>query len=92
MTRRPKKGPDASEDTAVPPAGIEFAERLVAARKNAKMTQVQLAEASGINQSHISKLERGEWEPRLFTIMSLAAALDVSPANLIPSIRKKHGT
>ena len=86
MTRRPKP-PD---DSPIAPELAAFAKKLISARKAAGLTQVQLSKASGLSQSHISKLERGEWEPRLFTIMSLAAALDVPPADLIPSIRKKR--
>lgn len=50
------------------------------ARKRAKLSQADLAEASGVKQPIISRIETGvtaspEWE----TVRKLAAALDVDP-------------
>ena len=50
------------------------------------LTQVQLAEQSGIAQGHYSQLETGNWEPRLATILALARALGVQPGELLPSV------
>ena len=55
-----------------------LASRLSSTRKAKKLTQVQLSELSGVNQSDISKIERGQTaEPR--NVLALAQALGVDP-------------
>ena len=55
----------------------EFAimQAMLDARKATGMTQKQLAEATGINQADISKLERGSGNPSLRTLQRLAAGM-----------------
>ena len=55
----------------------EFAimQAMIDARKSNGMTQKQLAEATGINQADISKLERGSGNPSLRTLQRLAAGM-----------------
>lgn len=55
----------------------EFAimQAMIDARKATGMTQKQLAEATGINQADISKLERGSGNPSLRTLQRLAAGM-----------------
>jgi ribosome-binding protein aMBF1 (putative translation factor) len=48
---------------------------LVAIRERRGMTQVQLAEASGILQSEISRIERGSANPTEKTLRRMADAL-----------------
>lgn len=55
-----------------------LAQRLRDARKMRGLTQVQLANASGIKQSDISKIERGE-TLRPTGVIALARVLNVSP-------------
>lgn len=55
-----------------------LAQRLRDARKMRGLTQVQLANASGIKQSDISKIERGE-TLRPTGVIALAQVLNVSP-------------
>lgn len=45
------------------------------ARKEAKLTQEQLAEKSGLPQSHISRIESGKHSPSRITIEKIAKAL-----------------
>ncbi len=45
--------------------------------------QRDLADAAGLDQSIMSKYETGNVEPELLTLRKLAAALDVSVAELI---------
>lgn len=51
-------------------------------RESANMTQVQLAEASDIPQSHISKLEAGLHSPNEFTLEKIAKALKAKVSDL----------
>jgi len=51
--------------------------QLTAAREAAHLTQRQLAEACGIHQSEISRIERGQISPTLDTLARLTAALGV---------------
>jgi len=45
------------------------------ARKRMGLTQTQLAEKTGIDQSDISRIETGDANPSLYTIMRLAAGM-----------------
>ena len=45
------------------------------ARKEAKMTQTELAEKVGSNKSYISRIETGRTEPRVSTFYRIASAL-----------------
>jgi ribosome-binding protein aMBF1 (putative translation factor) len=51
--------------------------QLTAAREAVHMTQRQLAEACGIHQSEISRIERGQISPTLDTLTRLMAPLGV---------------
>lgn len=55
------------------------------ARKAAGLTQAQLAERSGIPQSHISRLENGEHSPSAQTLQRLAKAMNLRYEELDPS-------
>lgn len=57
----------------------EFAikQALIDARKGKNMTQKQLAQATGITQADISKLEGGKKSPTLKSIQKLADVLDL---------------
>jgi transcriptional regulator with XRE-family HTH domain len=63
-----------------------FSARLVAARQAAGLSRAQLAERCGLHPSEISLFERGGREPRLGTLVKLAVALDVPPADLCAGI------
>lgn len=52
-------------------------------REAAGLTQMQLSNASGVHTTEISRLERGERNPRLTTIVKLAAGLGVEPGALL---------
>jgi DNA-binding XRE family transcriptional regulator len=54
-------------------------------RKAAGLTQEELAEKSGLPQSHISRLERNEHSPSRVTLEKIAAALKVPLSDLDPS-------
>lgn len=48
---------------------------IAASRKSSHMTQKELAEATGIDQSDISKIETGNANPALSTLMRLAEGM-----------------
>jgi len=52
-------------------------------RKKRRLTQVMLAETSGIPQSHMSSIERGAMLPNLVTLFRLAAALNCKVSSLV---------
>ena len=55
------------------------------ARKEAKMTQTELAEKVGSSKSYISRVETGKTEPKVSTFYRLASALGRS-VELIPNL------
>ncbi|GHV72639.1 transcriptional regulator [Bacteroidia bacterium] len=54
------------------------------ARKDAGLTQSELAEKVGSNKSYISRVETGRTEPKVSTFYRIAAALGLS-VELIPA-------
>ncbi|HEX8365438.1 MAG TPA: helix-turn-helix transcriptional regulator [Allosphingosinicella sp.] len=52
-------------------------------RKEAGLTQEQLAERCGLSQQYLSKLESGRRNPTVVTLYELATALGVSHVELV---------
>jgi len=50
------------------------------------LTQVIVAERSGLPQSHVSEIERGVMIPNLVTLLRLAAALECKPSTLVAAL------
>lgn len=67
------------------PAPQTFGQRLRAAREAAGLTQAQLAErvGDGLTQGWVSTLERDQASPQLPMLRRLAAALELSPGDLL---------
>jgi len=65
---------------------VQVAKRLRAVREAAGMTQVELAERSGITLAHINRLENARREPGIKTVVRLARALDTTPSGLLRGI------
>lgn len=59
-----------------------FAENLTRARRAADLSQRELADQCHLHRTEISLLERAGREPRLGTLIKLAAALGVPPESL----------
>ena len=59
--------------------------RIKCFRESAGLTQEQLAERSGLPQSHISRLERGHHSPSFVTLERIALALGIDVSELDPS-------
>jgi transcriptional regulator with XRE-family HTH domain len=64
-------------------AGRLFGDRLRELRSKREITQVMLADATGIPQNHISSIERGMKLPNLVTMIRLASALDCKLSALV---------
>lgn len=52
---------------------------MVAARKAADLTQIQMAECLGVGQSYVSKIERGESYVDIMTFVDWYAACGLKP-------------
>ena len=60
------------------------ASRIRAARLNAKLSQVDLAEKTGLKRAFVYGLERGDSNMTLKTLTKVARALGMSPTDLMP--------
>lgn len=70
-----------------------FSARLKAARQARKLTQRELADRTGMDQGHISRLENGGKGVTMENIQALAAALGVTVSHLIgEDIKEDKGT
>lgn len=67
--------------------GLErFARNLAAARAAARLTQEQVSERSGVHPTEVSRIERGERDPRVSTVIRLARALGKPPSELLDGV------
>ena len=66
-----------------------FGEVLRMYRKRAEMTQEQLGFEAGIERNYVSMLERGERQPTIGTLFSLAKALKVQPSELVLGVEER---
>ncbi|TVS20258.1 MAG: XRE family transcriptional regulator [Planctomycetaceae bacterium] len=64
-----------------------FAQRLRAIMKEKGVTQTQLAESLKIGQSAISNMLHRQCRPQRRTVLRLAEALSVNPADLWPALQ-----
>jgi transcriptional regulator with XRE-family HTH domain len=65
----------------------QFGVNLRRLRTAAALSQMELSNRSGLDMAEISRLERGQRDPRLMTIVRLATALNADPAVLVAGIR-----
>jgi len=56
---------------------------LLAARKKLGLTQEQVAERSGVQAGEVSRIERGQRDPKVSTLEKLAAAVELRPGRLL---------
>lgn len=68
-----------------------FARRLRELRVERGVSQAHLARRAGLHRTQISKLELGEREPRLGTLLRLAYGLDVPPEALLKGLDATRG-
>lgn len=66
-------------------SGNKTLAQLVIERRAAQgMTQLALAEASGVSQSYLSQVEAGKRDPRMAILVKLAKPLGCKAKDLIP--------
>lgn len=70
-----KQHPEVREQYELLRPAYQVAEEIIRARRDAGITQAQLAERVGKQQSVISQIESGRRSPRLETLASIAVAL-----------------
>lgn len=64
----------------------QFGEALRRARLAAGLTQEQVGDRCHMDLTAVSRLERGQRNPRLDTIVRLAHAVNVPPAKLLEDV------
>lgn len=64
---------------------IRLGDAIRAHRKSTGMSQEALADACGIERSHMGKIERGERNVSVLNVARIAKALDTSVASLMSS-------
>ena len=65
----------------------QLGEAIRAIRKDRGLSQEALADAAGIDRSHMGKIERGERNVSVLNVARVADALNVSVAALMASAR-----
>jgi transcriptional regulator with XRE-family HTH domain len=65
------------------PAVGDLGRNLRAAREKLGLTQEQLSDLSGVQAGEVSRIERGQRDPRVSTLERLAAAVEVEPGDLL---------
>lgn len=63
--------------------GSSFGDNLKAARLGRSLSHEELSKAAGIDMATVYRLEAGDRQPRLPTILRLAKALEISGSDLI---------
>ncbi|WP_231586104.1 helix-turn-helix transcriptional regulator [Pandoraea apista] len=64
-------------------------ESLVVARKDAAMTQAELADRAGLSRMTVQKVESGALDPRMSTVLEMARALGLEPMLVPASLRQE---
>ena len=63
--------------------GVEFGRRLADLLKRKRLTQRDLAAATGLTEAAVSRYINGTREPRAITVAKIAKALEVTPQELL---------
>ncbi len=78
--RRAKLSPTGRHQRKVFAGAYDMAVQLMELRERRGMTQAELASATGINQSEISRIESGSANPTAKTLLRITEALDARVA------------
>ncbi len=65
--------------------------RIREARTQLRLSQEQLAESSNLSSTYVGRLERGEKQPSLETLVVVARCLKVSPVDLLIDLDVNRG-
>lgn len=63
---------------------VKIGKNIKKARKERKMTQVEVAEKAGIHPNYYSRIERGELQPALDTLEKIFKVLKVKSSEILP--------
>ena len=74
LKQRLLENPDVREEYARADAEFSLIEAMIIARRDAKLTQAELAERIGTTQSAIARLEAGRVSPSIATLQRYAEA------------------
>ena len=69
-----------------------LAQLIAGQREHKHFSQTQLAELSGINQTHISRIESGKSKPTMPTVFRIFKALDIDPLVLAGMLAQEFRT
>lgn len=72
------------------PGAAEFGRRVRSARQALGLSQMALADLSGLHFTYVSSVERGERNVSLENILRLADALQLDPADLVSGLKPSH--
>ena len=67
-------------------ARAQLAAHILAAREAADMTQDEAADAAGMQAAVYSRIERGEVDPRLSSVLRIARGLGVTASDLLRDV------
>jgi ribosome-binding protein aMBF1 (putative translation factor) len=81
------EGPEAIAELEAFRLRFSLARQLAAQRRPLHLTQKQLTDMTGINQSEISRIERGQANPTIATLGTLTRALGLE-VRLMPAVRR----
>jgi transcriptional regulator with XRE-family HTH domain len=70
-------------DGSRPDLQTRFGERLREARHKAGLTQAALAEAAGLTQQYVAKIEAGQINPTLATMVAVARVLGTEIGDML---------
>lgn len=84
-----QRGRPIGSTTYEPEPALAFGQAVRAARVEQGMAQEELASLADIERSHMGKIERGEHMPTLVLILRIAAALNISAADLMAQTEKE---
>lgn len=68
----------------------QFGQRIRELRKLKKMSQEELAYATGLDRTYIGSVERGRRNISLINILKIADALEAKPSLLLETFDAKH--
>jgi ribosome-binding protein aMBF1 (putative translation factor) len=84
-----KEGPHAVKELETFREHFRLAREVVTARRGKGLTQQQLSARTGINQSEISDIERGQANPTFRTLQTLAKSLGRQVGLVAPAVARR---